>query len=209
MEVCTMKNNKKRLIICGIIAVFIITGGIFSLSQNPGYDDTSQIAGDILKDIAADEISTADNVNIPGITPTETTDNTVIIISPAEIQTGAVSEQNDSNIELTIIEEDELEPPELPAAAFIWEESDIITPEDVQAYEALDSALKNPDVKPNSSVYDTPEPGRDTSLYGTINEKGEIYVPGFGWIPDGGANKERISGASEEDWDWTQIGSMG
>jgi hypothetical protein len=122
-----------------------------------------------------------------------------------------VGEQDGKDIVLTVIEEKPA-PPELPETAFIWEEDEEVTPEDVQAYEELDPALKNPNVKPNITPepVQTEKPNNNAPASGTINEKNEMYVPGLGWVPYGGApNEVKQSGPGEENWDWSQIGNMG
>jgi cell envelope opacity-associated protein A len=169
------------------------------------------IADNIIKDVTPNGTDEPDDVNILGITPTDPADESVIDVAPIENQDTETAEQNPNEIVLTVIE-DKPESPELPDTAFVWEQDEEVTPEDVQAYEELDPALKNPDVMPNI----TPEPvqaekpNNNEVARGTINEKNEIYIPGFGWIPYEGPNVGIThDSVSEQDWDWTQIGNMG
>ena len=71
-----------------------------------------------------------------------------------------------------------------------------------------DKELTNPDKKPQTTVkpVEPDKPKDKTPQGGETNDKGETYVPGFGWVKDSGAN---IGEKSNSDGDWNkQIGDM-
>jgi hypothetical protein len=211
-----MKKNRKGLVIVGLIALCaVLTAGLFTLGQSPKGIDAPIDTGGAHAGVAPGGITdtpavtvtpTAPVVNPIGITPSESTGT-----SQNSTNQGG-TDQNNTDIPLTVIE-DRPEPPELPDTAFVWEQDEEVTPEDVEAYEALDPALKNPDVRPDitpAPVQPTPTPqtpNSSTPQHGDRNANGEVYVPGFGWIKDGGPNNVRESG-SDGDWN-KQIGTMG
>lgn len=50
------------------------------------------------------------------------------------------------------------------------------------------------------------KPTEEKASGGDTNNKGETYVPGFGWVKDSGAN---VAGTSTSEGDWNkQIGDM-
>ena len=194
------KKNTKGLVVFGLLALCVIlTAGLFMLGQGPkaGIDvlpqNTDNLAGGVTPGgIVGTPFDTPPTIR-PGV------------ISPTEPPVG---NGTDNDIPLTVIE-DRPEPPELPATAYTGEPTGEATPDDVEAHQALDPSLTNPDVKPNITPPPvTPaRPNDNTPQGGTTNDKGEVYVPGFGWIPNSGANDGKPSG-SDGDWD-KQIGNMG
>jgi len=127
-----------------------------------------------------------------------------VVLAEGEINT---------EIALTVMPE-KPELPELPEHAYRSPREGEATLEDVEAHKALDPALTNPNVKPDGTPVNSPpapverkNPQNDEHLWGTINENGEIYAPGFGWLPYTGPN---IVEESSSDGDWSKIiGSMG
>ena len=108
-------------------------------------------------------------------------------------------------------------PPELPESVYRSPREGEATLANVEAHKALDPTLTNPNVKPDGTPVTPPlshesverkNPQDDRHLWGTINEHGELYAPGFGWLPYTGPNNVTKSGSSEEGWDII-IGSMG
>ena len=88
--------------------------------------------------------------------------------------------------------------------------------------EYTDEQLKNPDQKPNGEKVtekdkpvehnkvekpNTPPKSDNEPQGGDVNSKGEIYLPGFGWIKNSGEN-QRIAGESDGDIN-KQVGIMG
>ena len=88
--------------------------------------------------------------------------------------------------------------------------------------EYTDEQLKNPDQKPNGEKVtekdkpvehnkvekpNTPPKSDNQPQGGDVNSKGEIYLPGFGWIKNSGEN-QRIAGESDGDIN-KQVGIMG
>ena len=195
------KKNNKGLMIFGLIALCVIlTVGVFTLGQSPKGEDILQdrenpgievTPGGIDGNLASGDVPA---INPGGITPRDP----------------AADGQNSNDIPLTVIPE-RPQPPELPATALTWEDGEEVTPDDVEAHKALDPALTNPDVKPDNTHTPAPvqpnKPADNTPQGGSTNDKGEVYVPGFGWIPNSGPNQGGQSG-SDGDWD-KQIGSMG
>jgi len=190
------KKNKKGLVILGLLALCVIlTAGIFAIGQNPKSVDSLQNTGDIVKDVTPGGINE---------TPTDTAAVSVItpnVILPTEIPADSGT---DNVIPLTVMPE-KPEPPELPDTAYKGEPAEEATPEEVEAHEALDPALKNPDVAPNITPPPTPtaRPQDNTPQGGSTNEKGEVYVSGFGWIAP--STPQGQQSGSDGDWD-KQIG---
>jgi len=196
-----MSKNKKAFTILGLtIAVIILVGAIFTISQPSKQSDPNRLPDGTIGNVTVGGI---DGEESGGITAREPS------VTPGRITDSARPEQdgNPNEIILTQIE-DRPEPPELPNTAYTGEPTDEATPEDVEAHQALDPVLTNPDVKPNITPPSvTPaRPSDNTPQGGTTNDKGEVYVPGFGWIPNSGANDGKPSG-SDGDWD-KQIGNM-
>jgi len=127
-------------------------------------------------------------------------------IEPSEIPTTApiVETTAENEILLTIVEEKPEVLPELPETAHLVEQTGEATLADVQAHEALDPALKNPDVKPNTTnaPLESAKPKETIPQGGVLNENGEIYVHGFGWTKHSGPNEVKQSGS---DGDWGKI----
>ena len=123
--------------------------------------------------------------------------------------------EDEINVEIALtVMPEKPEPPELPEHAYRGPREGEATLADVEAHKALDPALTNPNVKPDGTPAASPpapverkNPQDDQHLWGTINEAGEIYAPGFGWLPYTGPN---IVEESRSGGDWNKIiGSMG
>jgi hypothetical protein len=193
------KKKKRMFAIIGSVIFCVFVIGAFLLGRNSKNDDITR---------NMNSVGTPSDINIIGISPNDPADDSSIDVAPIESQTDEFNLRDYREIELTIIGE-KPDIPELPDTAFIWGEDEEVTLDDVQAYEELDPALKNPDIMPDI----TPEPIQtvkdDEIPFGTINDKNEIYVPNFGWIPHGGENVGIVHApVNEEDWNWEQVGSM-
>jgi hypothetical protein len=204
-----MKKNKKGFVIIGLTALCaVLTVGVFMLGQSskgvdvpidtggayagvtPGGIEAPEVTD--IESLAVTEIPVIES-NLPTVRPI--TDITPIErTTPAPGQSAAGGLQNDNDITLTAVT-GRPEPPELPETAFVWEQDEEVTPEDVEAYEALDPALRNPDVRPDitpAPVQPTPTPqapsGSESQSMPNAGDRrnGEMYIPGFGWIKDEG-----------------------
>lgn len=89
--------------------------------------------------------------------------------------------------EEVVTESKEIKKPELP--------EDAVT----------DDPEKHPEYKPEDNVIKD-EPNKPQG--GEKNEKGEIYVPGFGWMEPGNGGTSEVANMDEGDWD-NKIGIMG
>jgi hypothetical protein len=208
-----MKKNSKGLVIVGLAALCVVlTAGLYKLNQVPKGIDVPTVTGSAHAGVIPSGIETpngADRESSAGLetpviepsTPAVITVRPITDIAPMERatptpgQSALVSTQNGNDIALTSIT-GRPEPPELPKTAFVWEQDEEVTPEDVAAYEALDPALKNPDVRPDitpAPVQSTPAPQapnsntsnnipQSTSNSGDTDNNGLTYFPGFGWI---------------------------
>lgn len=113
--------------------------------------------------------------------------------SDEESSTGSTSDGNEgetaNNIDLTVIDPkpDPPDPPDITEGQDITDHDN--QPDDVIAV-----------------ITDPSEPKGKTPKNGDKNEKGEVYVEGFGWVTQGGDNVEN-KGSSDGDWD-KQIGQM-
>ena len=109
-----------------------------------------------------------------------------------------VESTNSTEIELTKITEKPLAP-EKPATAKDSEETHEKPTDPVLIDPTKKPSVKVEPVEPTKATEEKPS-GGDT------NNKGETYVPGFGWVKDSGAN---VGGTSTSEGDWNkQIGDM-
>jgi len=117
-------------------------------------------------------------------------------VTPKETQDTNTLKPND--IQLTEIPV-RPQPPEKPDTAV-----DSDKPHDIPK----DTNLTNPDKKPTVTVkpVETTKTKEDKPTGGETNSKGEVYVPGFGWVKNSGSNEE-IKSQSDGDWN-KQIGDM-
>jgi hypothetical protein len=199
-----MKMNKKLLALAGLLVFCVIVAGVFMPGRNAKDDNIPQATDSVMKDVMPNSIDAPDDTNVLNIMPIEVVDEPVIIdVTPIEIvgEHDEADVQNADEIVLTIIDE-KPEAPELPETAFVFEQDEDATPEDVEAYEALDPALKNPDVMPNITPAPvTPNnPIQNSPRSGDINDKGEMFIPGFGWIIYEGGGSEGRTSSSDGDW---------
>ena len=125
-------------------------------------------------------------------------------ISPKEIPSSIISEPSQTVCDTpVVIINDRPEPPVIPGAA---------TLADVEAHKALDPALTNPNVKPDGTPVTVAPPvlvnyANQEPNTRTTNNNDDVYVPGFGWIPNSGESHGQPSGS---DGDWNKIiGSRG
>jgi hypothetical protein len=208
-----MKKNKKGLVIMSLAALcLLLTAGLFTLGQSPKGIDVPYETGGVYANVTPGGIETPEvtdvdfpaGLEIPVIEPITPTIRPITELAPVEGtttapgQSTAVSVQNGNDIALTAIT-GRPEPPELPETAFVWEQDEEVTPEDVAAYEALDPALKNPNVRPDTTpapIQSTPAPqapNNNTSQTTPQNgdrRNGEVYVLGFGWVKDEGGRAQ-------------------
>jgi len=199
-----MAKNKKIITILGLTAAAVIfMVMIFAMQQPPKQSESDSDI--LLPDTAAENVAVNNITEPPAIT--EAPDIEPNIIPPTEPEP-PVNSITEINIPLTVIA-DKPKPPEFPETAFTGERTGDATLEDVEAHEALDPALKNPDVKPDipPATVVPPKPTEQKPQGGSTNAKGEVYVEGFGWIKSSGDN---IGESSGSDGDWNkQIGNMG
>jgi len=207
------KKKNRGLVIFGLLALCaVLMAAVFIFTASPESGDNLKNMDNAIQNVTPDEIiETPDDTEVSAIKPNEIlpSDTPSITIRPNEILPVELPVDSDTNTEsfLTVMPEMP-DPPELPDTAFRGEREGDATPEDVEAHKALDPALTNPDVKPDI----TPAPVQpdkthdDRHLWWTINEKGELYAPGFGWLTYTGEN---IMHQSESDGDFNKIiGSM-
>ena len=179
--------NKKTMTIFGLIAVVIaIAGTIYVLSQPPKHNSFVEIPETVINDVSAGNIGSEAVLTDQDITPDRITTTT----EPEPVV-------NTDEIILTELG-DRPEPPDNPVTAHNEELSE----------PPSDPALTDPTVKPNI----TPEPvepiePEDTSpTAGDKNVKGEIYIPGFGWVADeGGGSQGEQSQLDQEHSDFDKI----
>jgi len=189
-----MLKIKKTITVFGLSAFAIILVVVLMAMSQPAkqtdaLNDTDVIASNVTPN-EIDETTPAPVTAAPEVKPSE-------IVKPEP-----TAEAKGNDIPLTVIE-DKPEPPELPDTAYTGEQTDDATTDDVQAYEALDPALKNPDVKPTTTPapVEPAKPKETTPQSGDKNNKGEVYIPGFGWVKDegGGGQGEKSVGEGSLD----------
>ena len=186
-----MSKNKKTFTIFGLTAAMIVlVGAIFVLSQPPKQSDLELLPNDAAGSVVAADIDGGSGTKDPVIKPEP-------IPASDKTDTGQIG----SNIPLTTIA-DKPEPPELPETALTGE---LIKNADPEEAEAIDPALRNPDVKPGTAPapVEPTKPKDNTLQSGDKNDKGEVFIPGFGWVKDeGGGGQGQPSGS---DGDWNKI----
>lgn len=174
-------NTKKKITIAvlAVVAVFL-AGGLWVYMDSMKNKEPAVFAGDDITqaqdDVSAPEIkipaSSAPDTPPAGTGQQETSrpgahGNT----QPSSGVTGEQSKPSDGKPKTP----DEATPPATP------------TPEEKEIHEP--SITADPKTPPSS----TPAPAKpesNTPKSGDKNDKGEIYVPGFGWIPDQGGGVE-------------------
>lgn len=188
MEKLTLKM-KKGFIIAGLSGLCVLlVVGIFAVlgdgTDKTKLPDTSQEANN---PVSVGEIQN-DKVNEPIVTVQE--------VAQKETQDTNTLKPND--IQLTEIPV-KPQPPEKPETAV-----DTDKPHDIPK----DTSLTNPDKKPTVTVkpVEPTKPKEVKPTGGETNSKGEVYVPGFGWVKNSGSNEE-IKSQSDGDWN-KQIGDM-
>lgn len=219
------KKNNKGLAVVGLLAVCVILAAVlFMLSQGPKGVDTLHDMDGATANITPNEITgVPDEINVvpdeindvqdeteaPDVSVNEIVpiDANPITVRPGVIQPNEppVDSGTSNNIQLTEISARPA-PPELPDTAFMGEPPEEATLEDVEAHEALDPALKNPDVKPNitpAPVTPVPTPSNpnEQNPQSPNRQNGQIYIPGFGWIKDEGGGGQGEKSSSDGDWD--------
>ena len=177
--------KKNGLVIMGLIALCVIlTAGVYFATQGEKGIDDLNAPTDIVKDVTPSEIPETPVVVVPDINTTD--------IPTSEPTT----EPKVNDIPLTKIE-DKPQPPEKPETAV-----DTDTSHDLPKDTKLTDPAKKPDSKPVEQPKPTETPKPNTPKNGDRNDKGQIYVEGFGWVIDGGANTREDSKA---DGDWDKI----
>lgn len=174
-----MLKNKKNITVFGLSAFAIILVVVLMAMSQPAKQT------DTLNDT---------DMQTSGVTPSEIADTAPIAITPevkpSEIVTPEPTAEAKANVPLTVIE-DKPEPPELPDTAHSDEPHD----------EPTDPALTNPEVKPSVTPkpVESTKPKETTPQGGDTNSKGEVYVPGFGWIVPSTAEGEKSVGEGSLD----------
>lgn len=192
-------TNQKKIVIATISAICIAlimilivsiggdrSGAKIANSENSNNEVTvGEIQTEVKAKPVADALSNSKNeekVIVP-------------IISDEETEVEAT---NSTEIELTKVTE-KPQAPEKPVTAIDSEE----------AHEKpIDSVLTDPTKEPTTTVepVEPTKPTEEKPSGGETNNKGETYVPGFGWVKDSGAN---VGGTSTSEGDWNkQIGDM-
>ncbi|MCL2189149.1 MAG: hypothetical protein FWC16_09545 [Defluviitaleaceae bacterium] len=228
------KDRKAVKVITFIFAAVVLVGLYFTfnpLPQQATNADTpdEEVYNTTIADTAVSYIESGLSVvqndvgtvyiPVPIIEPTPTIAPPAIVLLPITAEQ-MEQERDITDIQLTQVETAQPAPPKLPDTAFTGERDGYATLEDVEAHNALDPALTNPDVKPNLP---TPTPPPITTPPATTTQpapttppnntpqgggnNGAVYVPGFGWVQSSGQNQGGQSG-SDGDWD-KQIGNMG
>ena len=191
-----MKKNRKGLAIAGLLALcLILTVGAFILTQSPKGEDSAPDSNDTVLGVTpgnisgdADETGTV-AVNPGGVKPAD--------INPSAITPRDSEDKAQTNTDITLTEiEDKPEPPPNPVKT----NGEM----DKESYGALDPELKNPNKKPDTAPVpvEPAKPAKDnTPNAGDKDGKGNIYIPGFGWVKDegGGGQGEKSVGEGSLD----------
>lgn len=180
---------QKGFIIAGLSALCVLLAvGIFViLGSGTGNTELPVASQDANNSVSVSEIEN-EKKSEPNVTVKE--------VAPENKQDTNTSKPND--IQLTEITA-KPQPPEKPDTAV-----DTNNPHDIPK----DTNLTNPDKKPTETVkpVEPTKPKEDKPTGGETNSKGEVYVPGFGWVKNSGSNEE-IKSQSDGDWN-KQIGNM-
>ncbi|WP_055666313.1 DUF6550 family protein [Desnuesiella massiliensis] len=188
MEKLTPKI-KRGFIIAGLstLCVLLVIGIFAMLGEGTDKTKLPATSQDTNNPVSVGEIQN-DKVNEPIVTVQE--------VTPKETQDTNTLKPND--IQLTEIPV-KPQPPAKPDTAVDNDKPHVIP---------KDTNLTNSDKKPTVTVKPVeptkPKEGKPTG--GETNSKGEVYVPGFGWVKNSGSNQE-IKSQSDGDWN-KQIGNM-
>ena len=173
-----MKKNSKGFVVFGLLALSVILViGIFTLTRSPVSEDILHNTGENTKEVTPGGIDGRGSV-IPGS-----------INGGANNSYTQPEQSGDPNeIILTRIEDKSEEQPDPPETAH----------KDNQSKKTTDSALTNPDVKPNSS----PKPAetqKEAPANPSGGKPGQVWLDGFGWVTPSTPQGEQSS--SDGDWD--------
>jgi hypothetical protein len=169
------------LIIAGIVAIICAGTWIVCTTGNGGESKFVPDDPEIIEEADSDDTETAELKPVSYISKPQSTSK------PEEKSTEAVKEEKieaETTDEIVIYLNDpasttEVLPPETPGTK---DDAPVETPEYVG----------KPQSDPDSV---TPSPG-------SFNENGDVYMPGFGWIPFSGPGETKKSGS---DGDWNKI----
>jgi Na+-transporting methylmalonyl-CoA/oxaloacetate decarboxylase gamma subunit len=172
---------KKRLTIAGLGVVCVVLVILIASRFVPGAP----------KAVTAEPSSTASDTVSPSIQPLESSKVPEVSVQPID-PTAASSQPADtgdsSGAEQTI-QADPVKPSAPTATP--TPQGDISDPKTTPTYKPEDTTVTEPSTPPA----------------GASNDKGQVYVPGFGWVDDSGDNKESI-GDSDGDIN-KPVGEMG
>ena len=192
-------TNQKKFVIATISAICIALVMILIVS-NGGDRSRVKIANseNSNKEVTVGEIQSEVRAKPVTDYPSNLKNEEKITVPSINDDETKVESTNSTEIELTKITEKPQEP-EKPVTAI----------DSVETHEKpTDPVLIDPTKKPSVKV-EPVEPTKATEEKpsgGDSNNKGETYVPGFGWVKDSGAN---VGGTSTSEGDWNkQIGDM-
>lgn len=198
-----MKDKTKKaliLAVCAVVSICLIAGIYLTLQPPSMQDDLTgqqdQVSGEVNPNTSS--------ISDAGTAGDDTEDDD--------------DELDDGNIVVNIQQPDEKQDAAAGAGDSTGTEQTIQS--DVDKPEADEDALTDPSKTPDGQMVDgppepvdhgtvtTPPPSSSEPQAGDTNDKGQIYVPGFGWIANEGGGTDVKTGDSDGDIN-KPVGIMG
>lgn len=165
------EKAKKRIIIAGLSAVCVIL--VIAISSQFKKDDSSDAIIPVTP-----TVTDAAELDADIITPAvETSNEQEITVQPIEpTATSAPTKGADSTGTEQSIQTEPVKPKAPTETPAVSDEKAVTNPD------------KEPEYKPEDKVKTKPSEPKS----GDKNEKGQVYVPGFGWVDNSGANEGTV-----------------
>ena len=168
------EKAKKRIIIAGLSAVCVIL--VIAISSQLKKDDPSDVSIPVTP-IVTDAAKPDADIITPAV---ETANEPEITVQPIEPTATSAPTKGADTADSTGTEQSIQTEPVKPKA-----------PTETPAV-SDEKAVTNPDKEPEYKPEDTVKTNPSEPKSGDKNEKGQVYVPGFGWVDDSGANEGTV-----------------
>ena len=179
--------NKGFLAFGLFVLCIILTARFFPFAQSPMAEDTTIALIEpetITETVPVDKITTLDDKLTYSLQTIEESE----LIPPNKISAPIITEPESTVCEVSVvIINDKPEPSKTFVIDCPYITPNCTPPKDLAAYQALDPIFTNPNVKPDGTpVTAAPQPHAipiaQELKSGATNDKGEIWIPGFGWV---------------------------
>lgn len=184
------EKAKKRIIIAGLSVVCVIL--VIAISSQFKKDDTSDAIIPVTP-----KVTDAAEPDAEIITPAvETVNDLEITVQPIEPTATPAPTKGADTADSKGTEQSIQTEPVKPKAP--------TEPPAVSDEKAVTNPDKEPEYKPEDTVQTKPSEPKS----GDKNDKGQVYVPGFGWVDDSGANEGETVGDEGDELTGNKVGDM-